>query len=58
MQWIKDFLAKRKKNRISKNIERLQQEALFYQRNGKLRLYASVMAEIDKLAKELESEVR
>ena len=58
MQWIKDFLAKRKKNRISKNIERLQQEALFYQRNGKLRLYASVMAEIDKLSKELESEVR
>ena len=58
MQWIKNFLAKRKKNRISKNIERLQQEAQFYQRNGKLRLYASVMAEIDKLAKELESEVR
>ena len=58
MKWIEDFLNKRKQNKISKNIERLQQEALFYQRNGKLRLYASVMAEIDKLAKELENEER
>ena len=58
MKWIEDFLNKRKQNKISKKIERLQQEALFYQRNGKLRLYASVMAEIDKLAKELESEER
>ena len=56
MKWIKDFLIKRKKNKISKKMEGLQQEALFYQRNGKLRLYASVMAEIDKLARELESE--
>ena len=53
MQWIRDFLAKRKRNNISKKIERLQQEALFYQRNGKLRLYASVIAEIDKLEEEL-----
>lgn len=58
MKWIKDFLIKRKKNKISKKIEGLQQEALFYQRNGKLRLYASVMAEIDKLAKEMENEER
>ena len=58
MKWIKDFLIKRRKNKISKKIEGLQQEALFYQRNGKLRLYASVMAEIDKLAKELENEER
>lgn len=56
MKWFKDFLIKRKKSKISKKIEALQQEALFHQRNGKLRLYASVMAEIDKLAKELESE--
>lgn len=58
MQWIRDFLTKRKRNSISKKIERLQQEALFYQRNGKLRLYASVMAEIDKLAEELNDESR
>ena len=58
MKWIKDFLAKRKQNKINKKIEMLQQEALFFQRNGKLRLYASVMAEIEKLAKELEDESR
>jgi cell fate (sporulation/competence/biofilm development) regulator YmcA (YheA/YmcA/DUF963 family) len=58
MQWIRDFLTKRKRNNISKKIERLQQEALFYQRNGKLRLYASAMAEIDKLAEELTDESR
>ena len=56
MKWIKDFLIKRKKNKISKKIEGLQQQALFHQRNGKLRLYASVMAEIDKLVKEMENE--
>ena len=56
MKWIKDFLIKRKKNKISKKIEALQQQALFHQRNGKLRLYASVMAEIDKLEKEMENE--
>ena len=56
MKWIEDFLNKRKQNKISKKIERLQQEALFYQRTGKLRLYASGMAEIDKLAKELANE--
>ena len=58
MKWIKDFLIKRRKNKISKKIEGLQQEALFYQRNGKLGLYGSVMAEIDKLAKEFENEER
>ena len=56
MKWIKDYLKRRKTNSIRKKMERLQRDAMHLQRNGKLRLYADVMAEIEKLAKELESE--
>ena len=59
MKWIKDYLRKRKINKLGKKMERLQHEAMHFQRNGKLRLLADVMVEIEKLAeqtRELENE--
>ena len=60
MKFIKDFLHNREVNKIKKKIARLQSEALHLQRNGKLRLYASAMEEIEKLSdllvKKLDSE--
>ena len=53
MQFIKDFLLKREINKLKKKIAKLQSEALYLQRNGKLRLYASAMKEIDELSNSL-----
>ena len=50
MKFIKDFLHNREINNIKKKIGRLQSEALHLQRNGKLRLYASAMQEIERLS--------
>jgi hypothetical protein len=50
MKFIKDFLHNREINSIKKKIGRLQSEALHLQRNGKLRLYASAMQEIERLS--------
>ena len=47
MKFIKDFLFNREIKSINKKIARLQSQALELQRNGKLRLYAEVMREID-----------
>lgn len=54
MKFLNDFFKKRKLNKIRKKIERLQLEALQLQRNGKLRLYAEVMAEITNLEKQID----
>lgn len=53
MKFIKDFLFNREINGINKKIARLQSQALEFQRNGKLRLYAEVMKEIDTLSESL-----
>ena len=53
MKFIKDFLHNREVNKIKKKIARLQLEALHLQRNGKLRLYAEVMAEITNLEEQI-----
>ena len=61
MKWIKDFFRKRKLSNIGKKMERLQRDAMHLQRNGKLRLFAEVMQEIEKLAeqtREIENEDR
>tara|TARA_S200000501_G_C20598868_1_gene644978 strand:- start:78 stop:344 length:267 start_codon:yes stop_codon:yes gene_type:complete len=50
MKFIKDFLHNREVSKIKKKIGRLQSEALHLQRNGKLRLYASAMQEIERLS--------
>lgn len=52
MKWIKDYLRRRKLNSIGKKMERLQREAMHLQRNGKLRLFADVMQQIEKLVEE------
>ncbi len=53
MKLIKDFLKKRKTNQIRKKISQLQEEAMYFQRNGKLRHYASVMEQIQQLEQEI-----
>ena len=50
MKFIKDFLHNRDINKLKKKIARLQSDALQLQRNGKLRLYAEVMKEIDEVS--------
>jgi hypothetical protein len=49
MQFIKDFFHKRKISKLRKQIARLQNEALHYQRNGKLRHYAEIVKEMEEL---------
>ena len=41
--------------KLEKQIEQLSEQAVHYQRNGKLREYADLMAKIEELNKELEA---
>ena len=50
---IKNFLRKMKTNKLRKKIQRLQADAVHHQRNGKLRHYAEIMAEIQELENKL-----
>ena len=50
MKFIKDYFQNREINKLKKKIARLQTEALHLQRNGKLRLYAEAMKEIDEIS--------
>ena len=54
MKFLTDFLNKRKQNKLRKKIARLQNEALHLQRNGKLRHYAEVVSEIEKLEQQID----
>ena len=58
MKFLTDFFKRRKQNSIIKKIDRLQTEAMYLQRNGKLRHYAEVMKEIELLEKDLEHETQ
>ena len=53
MKFITDFLNTRKQNKIRNKIARLQEQAMHFQRNGKLRHYAEVMDEITKLEEQI-----
>ena len=53
IKFITDFLNTRKQNKIRKKITRLQEQAMHFQRNGKLRHYAEVMNEITILEGEI-----
>ena len=53
MKFLIDFFNKRKLNNIRKKIARLQEEAMHFQRNGKLKHYAEVMLEIAKLEEQI-----
>ena len=50
---IKNFLKNMKINNLRKKIQRLQVDAVHHQRNGKLRHYAEIMAEIQELENKL-----
>ncbi len=49
MKFLNDFLNRRKQNKIRKKIERLQEQAMVYQRNGNLRGLAYIMEQITEL---------
>ncbi len=53
MKFLIDFFNKRKQNNIRKKIARLQEEAMHFQRNGKLKHYAEVILEITKLEEQI-----
>ena len=57
MKFITDYFKNRKINKIKKDINRLQEQAVQWQRNGNLREYAFVTKEIDELVKTLEEQL-
>ena len=50
---IKNFLKKMKRNKLRKQIQRLQTDAMLYQRNGNLRMLGYIMSEIKELEDKL-----
>ncbi len=49
MKFLTDFFSKRKRNKITKQISKLQEQAMIYQRNGNLRGLAYIMEQIAEL---------
>ena len=54
IKFINNFLNKRKQNKLAGRIAVLQEQAMIFQRNGNLRMYAKIMNEITKLEEEHE----
>tara|TARA_Y100001973_G_C5173524_1_gene320511 strand:- start:201 stop:380 length:180 start_codon:yes stop_codon:yes gene_type:complete len=50
---IKSFLKKMKINKLRKKIQRLQADAVHYQRNGNLRMLGYITSEIQELENKL-----
>ncbi|SMF59599.1 DUF6435 family protein [Pseudobacteriovorax antillogorgiicola] len=50
------FLKVDPEKKIKNQIQKLYEQAVLYQRNGKLREYSEVMAEIDSLERKLDRE--
>ena len=53
MKFIVDYFKNRKTNKIRKDIQRLQTDAMHYQRNGNLRMLGYIMSEIQELEHKL-----
>ncbi len=53
MKFLTDFLNKRKRNKITKQISKLQEQAMIYQRNGNLRGLAFIMEQITELENQI-----
>ena len=53
IKFINNFLSKRKQNKLANKIAVLQEQAMIFQRNGNLRMYAEVMKQIDELEKQI-----
>ena len=49
IKFINNFLNKRKQNKLANKIAVLQEQAIIFQRNGNLRMYAEVMKQISVL---------
>ena len=49
IKFINNFLNKRKQNKLANKIAVLQEQAMIFQRNGNLRMYAEVMKQISVL---------
>jgi len=49
IKFINNFLNKRKQNKLADRIAVLQEQAMIFQRNGNLRMYAKVMEQISIL---------
>ena len=49
IKFINNFLNKRKQNKLADRIAVLQEQAMIFQRNGNLRMYAKVMEQINIL---------
>tara|TARA_Y100001937_G_scaffold121610_1_gene180677 strand:- start:5289 stop:5564 length:276 start_codon:yes stop_codon:yes gene_type:complete len=54
VKFITDYFRNRERNKIIKQISKLQEKSVQLQRNGNLREYAEVMKEIDELEKTLD----
>ena len=54
MKFLTDFFNKRKRNKITKQISNLQEQAMVYQRNGNLRALAYVMEQIGQLEEQID----
>ena len=49
IKFINNFLNKRKQKKLANKIAVLQEQAMIFQRNGNLRMYAEVMKQISVL---------
>ena len=53
IKFINNFLNKRKQNKLANKIAVLQEQAMIFQRNGNLRMYAEVMKQISVLEEDV-----
>jgi len=53
VKFLTDFFSKRKRNKITKQISKLQEQAMIYQRNGNLRGLAYITEQITELEKQI-----
>ena len=53
MKFLTDFLNKRKQNKLRKKIAKLQEQAMQHQRNGNLRQFANITAQITELEEQI-----
>lgn len=58
IKFINNFLNKRKQNKLANKIAVLQEQAMIFQRNGNLRMYAEIMKQISVLEEQIDERTR
>ena len=53
IKFITNLLIAREQRKLANKIADLQEQAMIFQRNGNLRMYAEVMKQIDELEKQI-----